>query len=661
MDLEPVVVTEEKSPELRSMTRRFWVSLILTIPVVLIGMIEPFVPYLLGKPNHLIQALLATGVIFFCGGVFFKRGYVSLLRLKLNMFTLISVGVLSAYLFNLYIALFTERTDIYFEVATVIITLVLLGQVLELRARRRTGAAIKALLDLAPQKAALLVDGQERSVALEEIKMGDLLRVRPGEKVPVDGVITEGASAIDESMLTGESIPVEKEVASKVSGATLNQSGSFVMRAEKVGADTLLARIIQMVSQAQRSRAPIQRLADTVASFFVPVVVLIAILAFLVWMFFGPEPRLARSIEVFVAVLIIACPCALGLATPLSVMVGVGKGATQGVLIQNAEALEKMASVDTLVFDKTGTLTEGKIFFSEMSIAEGRDENELLALASSLEVGSEHPLSKAIVEEGKRRALNFLSVTEFKAHPGKGVSGVINGARYGVGNLKLCQDLGFNLGGFEEKGSALQNKGQTILYFGHENQVIAVFGVSDKIKESTFEAIRQLHNEGLHLVMLTGDHPKAAEAVGKTLEIDEIHADVLPQDKGEIVKKLQAEGRIVAMAGDGINDAPALATANVGIAMGTGTDIAMESAGITLVQGDLRGIARARHLSHSTMRNIKENLWFAFLYNGLGVPIAAGVLYPFTGILLSPIIASVAMTLSSLSVVLNALRLRFVK
>lgn len=662
MDLEATFVEEEEdSPELRSMVIKFWVSAILALPVLLLAMLEPFIPALSNRYNMWAQAILSSVVIFWGGAIFFKRGWESIARRKLNMFTLITIGVLAAYLFSLYILIFTARKDIYFEVAAVIIALVLLGQVLELRARRRTGTAIKALLQLAPQTASLIVDGEERTVPLEEVKSGDRLRVRPGEKVPVDGFVVEGRSTIDESMLTGESFPVEKEEGSKVAGATINQTGSFIMEAEKVGGETLLARIIQMVGDAQRSRAPIQKLADIVAAYFVPAVVGIAVLTLLIWGIWGPEPRFAYAIENFVAVLIIACPCALGLATPMSVMVGVGKGATMGVLIKNAEALEKMTSVDTLVFDKTGTLTEGKIHVADIRVSQGHDENQILQLAASLEVASEHPLSRSVVEAAKERNMKMSPVDEFLSHTGKGVSGVINGKRYGIGNPKLCADLGFSLGHFEESATELQEKGQTVLFFGFDGKVVAVIGVADRIKETTFEAIKQLHNEGMHLVMLTGDHPKTAEAVAKTLGIDEVHAGVLPEDKGSIVKKLQDEGRVVAMAGDGINDAPALAMATVGIAMGTGTDVAIESASITLIKGDLRGIARARHLSRITMRNIKQNLWFAFIYNSLGVPIAAGILYPFIHLLLNPMIATLAMTLSSLSVVGNALRLRYIK
>jgi len=631
MNLEPLIPTDEEDVELKNMTRRFWIGLLLTVPI----------PFLNSFPW--IQLILATPVVLWCGLPFFERGIKSILTLKLNMFTLIAIGIGAAYLYSLVITFFHLGIPNYFESATVITVLVLLGQVLELRARSKTSKAIKALLNLAPAMASVIRNGKEESIPLEQVHKGDQLRVRPGEKIPVDGIVSEGKSVVDESMITGESIPVEKSTGDPVTGATLNGTGSFIMEAKAVGDETLLARIVHMVGEAQSSKAPIQKLADTVSAYFVPAVVLTAIISFFIWGFFG---LYTDGLIVAVSVLIIACPCALGLATPMSIMVGVGKGAQTGVLIKNAEALEILAKVDTIVVDKTGTLTEGKPYLNQMIALEG-SEDRILQLAASLEALSEHPLSSAIVSKSK---LPLLEVKDFHSITGKGVTGTIEGKKVAIGNQKLIAD---NIAKAEE----LKNEGQTVLLVAIDGKTVGLLAASDRIKETTPEAIQMLHNENIRIVMLTGDHWTTAKAIGNALKIDEIKAEVLPQDKHKVIKELQAQGHIVAMAGDGINDAPALAQANVGIAMGTGTDVAMESAGITLVKGDLRGIARARNLSKATMRNIRQNLFFAFIYNALGVPIAAGVLYPFFGILLSPIIASAAMAFSSVSVVWNALRL----
>jgi Cu+-exporting ATPase len=601
------------------------------------------------------------------------RFWLSLVNRSLNMFTLIGLGTGVAYVYSIVAALFPRifplsfrgpegEVAVYFEAAAVIVTLVLLGQVLELKARSRTGAAIRELLGMAPKTARRLrEDGEEEDVPLDQVHPGDRLRVRPGEKVPVDGKVLEGKSSVDESMVTGEPVPVEKGEGDRLIGATVNGTGALVMEAEKVGSDTLLAQIVRMVAAAQRSRAPIQKLADVVAGYFVPAVVGAAALTFVVWSLFGPEPKMAYALLNAVAVLIIACPCALGLATPMSIMVATGKGATFGVLFKNAEAIEVMRQVDTLVVDKTGTLTEGKPKLVSVVPGSGVDEKELLGLAASLERGSEHPLAAAIVDGAKDRGIKLAEAGEFESRTGKGVTGKVEGREVALGNRKLLEELGIDPGDLAERAGELQGKGQTVMFVAVEGRAAGLVGVADPIKETTPEAIRQLHEEGLRIVMVTGDNRTTAEAVAKRLGIDEVEAEVLPDRKAEAVKGLQEEGRKVAMAGDGINDAPALAQAQVGIAMGTGTDVAMESAGVTLVKGDLRGIVRARKLSEATMRNIRQNLFFAFVYNALGVPIAAGLLYPFFGVLLSPMIAAAAMSFSSVSVVGNALRLRKVQ
>jgi Cu+-exporting ATPase len=677
MALESRVTTteEESNPELVDMTRRFWVSLVLTLPVLLLAMSEMFP----GRPmQHVfsahvltwIQFAFATPVVLWGGWPFFQRGWLSLVNRSLNMFTLIALGTGVAYVYSVIAALFPDffpvsfrahggQVAVYFEAAAVITTLVLLGQVLELRARSQTSSAIKMLLGLAPKTARVLRDdGSEEDVALEHVQPGDRLRVRPGEKVPVDGVVLEGTSAVDESMVTGEPIPVEKTPGIRVTGGTVNGTGGFVMRAERVGSATLLAQIVHMVSEAQRSRAPIQRLADIVSSYFVPIVVLCAILTFVVWGLFGPEPRMAYALVNAVAVLIIACPCALGLATPMSIMVGTGRGATAGVLIKNAEALEVLEKVDTLVVDKTGTLTEGKPRLVSVIAAPTVNELDLLHFAASLEQGSEHPLAAAIVAGAQAKDLSLSGAQSFQSFTGKGVIGVVDGRTVALGNSKLFEELTIDLHSLSGQAEELRRDGQTVMFVAIDNRPAGLLGVADPIKESTYEAVRLLREDGVRLVMLTGDSRTTAETVARKLGIDAVEAEVLPEQKSTIVKQLQAMGRVVAMAGDGVNDAPALAQAQVGIAMGTGTDVAMESAGVTLVKGDLRGIARARKLSRGAMRNIRQNLFFAFVYNILGVPIAAGALYPVFGLLLSPMIASAAMTFSSVSVISNALRLR---
>jgi Cu+-exporting ATPase len=677
MALEPRTVSleEEANPELTEMSRRFWVSLVLTLPLLVIGMSE-LIP---GTPLERIasmrawgwiQLVLATPVVLWGAWPFFVRGWQSIVNRSLNMFTLISLGVAVAYVFSVTAKLFPEifppsfrdpsgEVPVYFEAAAAITTLVLLGQVLELRARSQTGAAIKALLGLAPKTARRIrEDGSEEDVPLDHVQVGDRLRVRPGEKVPVDGVVIEGSSAIDESMVTGEPIPVEKHPGDRVIGATVNGTGSFVMQAERVGAETLLAQIVQMVAEAQRSRAPIQKLADVVSGYFVPAVVAIAVITFIVWSIWGPEPRMAHGLVNAVAVLIIACPCALGLATPMSIMVATGKAAQSGVLFKNAEAIEIMRKVDTLVVDKTGTLTEGKPKLVSIVTVEAVDEQTVLRLAASLERGSEHPLAAAIVAGAQERGVNLAEATAFNSLTGKGVTGEVDGHKVSLGNRALLDDLKIAAGELATKAESLRADGQTVMFVAVDGKAAGFVGVADPIKETTPEAIRQLHEEGIRIVMLTGDSRTTAEAVARKLNIDEVVAEVLPNQKVDVVKKFQAEGRFVAMAGDGINDAPALAQAHVGIAMGTGTDVAMKSAGVTLVKGDLRGIVRARVLSRLTIRNIKQNLFFAFLYNSIGLPIAAGVLYPFVGILLSPMIAAAAMSFSSVSVIANSLRLR---
>ena len=663
MALEPkeIQAGDTENPELVDMQRRFWVSVVLTVPLFVLSM-SMLAPHDAGS---WIELALATPVVLWAGWPFFVRAWQSILTRNLNMFTLIGLGVGVAYVFSLVATLFPPafplefRNDmgqvpVYFEAAAMIVTLVLLGQVLELKARGRTGAAIKALLGLAPKTARLIrPDGTEADVQLDHVAAGDMLRVRPGEKIPVDGVVVEGTSAVDESMLTGEPIPVEKTAGNKVTGATVNGNGSLIVKAERVGSETLLAQIVRMVSEAQRSRAPIQKLADRVAAYFVPTVAAIAIATFFVWSMWGPQPRLAHALVNAVAVLIIACPCALGLATPMSIMVAMGKGATMGVLFKNAEAIELLHQADTLVVDKTGTLTEGKPKLVAIEPAQGFDEKRLLYLAASLERASEHPLAHAVVSGAQDRGISLGTVDGFQAIPGKGARGRVDSSDIAVGNLALMQETGVTVAGSISVSGAL--------FVAVDGKFAGRLRVADPIKSTSAEAIRQLHEEGMRIVMLTGDSRVTAESVAKELGIDEVLAEVLPQDKRMHVQRLQESGRFVAMAGDGINDAPALAQAQVGIAMGTGTDIAMESAGVTLVRGDLRGIARARSLSRATMRNIRQNLFFAFVYNSLGVPIAAGVLYPVFGLLLSPMIAAAAMSFSSVSVISNALRLRTIK
>ena len=677
MALEPRNATaqEEENPELRDMRRRFWISLAFTAPVFALAMSE----MLAGQPlqNAIprqaiswIELALSSPVVIWGGWPFFARGWRSIVNRSPNMFTLIALGTGAAYLYSLTAVLVPGifpasfrgpggEVAVYFEAAAVITTLVLLGQVLELVARSKTNSAIRALVELAPKTARRLgADGGEDDVPLEQVSRGDLLRVRPGERIPTDGTVTKGTSAVDESMVTGEPIPVEKSAGSRVTGGTMNTRGGFVMRAERVGSETLLAQIVRMVGEAQRSRAPIQRLADVVSSYFVPAVVLAAAITFAVWARFGPEPRMAYALVNAVAVLIVACPCALGLATPMAIMVGTGRGALAGVLIKKAEALEMLEKVDTLVVDKTGTLTEGKPRLVSVVVRPGQTETELLRLAASLECASEHPLAAAILAGAEARGIELASAADFESYPGKGIAGSIEGRRVALGNAALFAQFGDDVSALAESVSALRQEGQSVVQVTVDGRTVGILGVSDAIKASTAEAIALLHREGIRIVMATGDSRASAEAVARSLGIDEVVADVLPEQKIEIVKRLQTEGHRVAMAGDGVNDAPALAQADVGIAMGTGTDVAMESAGITLVQGDLRGIARARRLSRGTMRNIRQNLFFAFFYNALGVPIAAGVLYPFLGVLLSPMIASAAMTFSSVSVIGNALRLR---
>jgi Cu+-exporting ATPase len=677
MTLEPRAISldDEKNPELVEMTRRFWVGVVLTVPLLLIAMSDvvpgnPLARLISMRVLGWIQFALATPVVLWGGWPFFVRGWQSLVNRSLNMFTLIGLGVSVAYVFSVVAKLFPEifppsfrdsmgEVPLYFEAAAAITTLVLLGQVLELRARSQTGAAIKALLGLAPKTARRVRENSsEEDVPLNEIQVGDRLRVRPGGKVPVDGVIIEGSSAVDESMVSGEPIPVEKHAGDRVIGATVNGTGSFVMRAERVGSETLLAQIVRMVAEAQRSRAPIQKLADVVSGYFVPAVVAIAIITFVVWSIWGPEPRMAHGLVNAVAVLIIACPCALGLATPMSIMVATGRAAQSGVLFKNAEAIEIMRKVDTLVMDKTGTLTEGKPKLVSVVTAEGFDEQTLLKLAASLERGSEHPLAAAIVAGAQERGVNLIDAKAFDSMTGKGVTGEVDGRKVSLGNRTLLDELKADLGELSAKAESLRADGQTVMFVAVDGKAAGLIGVADPIKETTAEAIKQLHEEGIRIVMLTGDSRTTAEAVARKLNIDEVVAEVLPNQKVDAVKKFQAEGKIVAMAGDGINDAPALAQAHVGIAMGTGTDVAMMSAGVTLIKGDLRGIVRARVLSRLTMSNIKQNLFSAFIYNSIGVPIAAGVLYPFFGILLSPMIGAAAMSFSSVSVIGNALRLR---
>ena len=679
MALEPRTISleDEPNPELDDMTRRFQASVALTVPVFLLAMSE-FLPGSLGRlvpPSALawVQLVLATPVVLWGGWPFFVRGWHSVTNRSLNMFTLIALGVGVAYIYSVIATVFpglfphsfrmhNGHVGVYFEAAAVIVTLVLLGQVLELRARSHTGAAIRALLGLAPKTARRLgSDGSEEDVPLDHVRAGDRLRVRPGEKVPVDGTVLDGTSAVDESMVTGEPIPVEKREGDRVIGATVNGTGSFVMRAERVGRDTLLAQIVDMVAHAQRSRAPIQTLADVVSGYFVPAVVAIAIATAIVWGTVGPEPRLAYALINAVAVLIIACPCALGLATPMSIMVASGKGATAGVLFKNAEAIEVLRDVDTLIVDKTGTLTVGKPRLVSLIPIGDSDEAAVLRLAASLERGSEHPLAAAIVDGAVERGAALSNAESFESITGKGVRGRVEGRLVALGNLRLLEDLRLSPGDAAARADELRRDGQTVMFVAIDGVLAGLIGVADPIKDTTPEAIAQLHREGLRIVMLSGDSRTTAETVARKLGIDDVMPEVLPDQKAAMVKRLQEEGHIVAMAGDGINDAPALAQAHVGIAMGTGTDVAMESAGVTLVKGDLRGIARARRLSRATMSNIRQNLFFAFVYNALGVPIAAGVLYPWLGLLLSPMIAAAAMSFSSVSVIANALRLRSVR
>jgi Cu+-exporting ATPase len=677
MTLEPRVVSggDEPSPELADMTHRFWVSVALALPLILIEMSDmipgnPIARVIPGSIRTWIELALATPVVLWAGSPLFIRGWQSIVNRSLNMFTLIGMGIGVAYGYSLFAALFPNlfpdsfraadgTVPVYFEAAAAITALVLLGQVLELRARSNTSSAIRALLGLAPKTARVLrPDGREEDIALDRVVPGDRLRVRPGEKVPVDGVVVEGASLVDESMVTGEPIPIEKKTGDRVIGATINSTGGFVMRADRVGSDTLLAQIVRMVSEAQRSRAPIQRLVDVVASYFVPAVIFVAAITFVVWAMAGPQPRMAYALVNAVAVLIIACPCALGLATPMAIMVGTGRGATAGVLIKNAEALEILEKVDTLVVDKTGTLTEGKPRLVSVTALDGFIDADVLRLAASLERGSEHPLAAAIVAGAEERKLTLTTAEDFKSVTGQGVRGRIEGRAVALGNEPMMRALGVALDAVSAAADAQRKDGQTVMFVAIDGRPVGLIGVADPIKASTAEAMKMLKDDGVKIVLLTGDNRITAAAVAKKLGIDHVEAEVMPDRKAAVVKGLQSEGRIVAMAGDGINDAPALAAAQVGIAMGTGTDVAMESAGITLVKGDLRGIVKARRLSRATMRNIRQNLFFAFFYNVLGVPIAAGVLYPFFGLLLSPVIASAAMSLSSVSVITNALRLK---
>lgn len=676
MALEPETISaeEEHNPEYQDMNRRLWIALVLSLPVFILAMSEHLLNQWL--PIHLsiwIQMILATPVVLGCGWPFFQRGWQSLQTGHLNMFTLIAIGTGVAWGYSVIATLFpgifpssfhNEEgvVAVYFEAAAVITTLVLLGQVLELKARAKTGGAIRALLQLSPATAHRLDENeQETEIDLGHIQVGDLLRVRPGEKIPVDGEIVNGNSYIDESMITGEAMPVAKEKGSPVIGATLNQTGSFTMKAIHVGHDTMLARIVQLVSDAQRSRAPIQRLADAVAGWFVPLVILIAIIAAICWAMWGPQPAFSYALIAAVSVLIIACPCALGLATPMSIMVGIGKGASHGVLIKNADALERMEKVDTLIVDKTGTLTEGRPKLTQIVTLPDWSEDELLALAAALENYSEHPLGHAIVSAAKEKNLSFSPVTDFEAVIGKGVQGLVNGRPIAIGNLKLMPASESTNQSLFDQAEALRSEGASVMFIAVEHQIAAILAVADPIKSTTPAAISILQQEGIEVVMLTGDSQKTAETVAAKLGITQVVAEIMPEDKGRIVAQWQQKNRVVAMAGDGVNDAPALAKADIGIAMGTGTDVAIESAGVTLLHGDLQGIVKARLLSKATMRNIRQNLFFAFIYNALGVPVAAGILYPVMGLLLNPMIAAAAMSLSSVSVIINALRLRWEK
>jgi Cu+-exporting ATPase len=678
MALEPLIADDSENEELIDMTKRFWLAALFTIPLFIISMGDllpgqPISKIISPSIKVYLELLLATPVCLYSAWPFYVRGIDSIVRKSLNMFTLIGIGVSVAYIYSLVATLFPSwfpgsfrdssgHVAVYFEAAGVIVTLILLGQVLELRARNQTGEAIKKLLGLAAKTARRINDdGSEEDVPLENVQLDDKLRVRPGEKVPVDGMVIDGKSNIDESMITGEPMPVEKSQGDKVVGATVNGTGSFVMKAQKIGADTLLSRIIHMVAEAQRSKAPIQKLADIVSGYFVPIVIVVAIVTFIVWSNYGPEPAFAYAIINSVAVLIIACPCALGLATPMSIMVSTGRAATMGVLFKNAESIEIMRKVTTLVVDKTGTLTEGRPKLVTVLPNEGIQENDFLSLVSSLEKGSEHPLAEAIVRGAEERSVASQEVSDFESVTGKGVRGIVAGKKVALGNKALMELQNISIENVLEKAESFRKEGQTVMFVSIDSKFAGLVGVADPIKGTTQEAINELHEEGLEIVMLTGDSATTAQAVANKLGIDKVIAEVLPEQKVEAVSKLQAEGKIVAMAGDGINDAPALAKAQVGIAMGTGTDVAMESAGVTLVKGDLRGIVRARKLSRTTMANIKQNLFFAFVYNAAGVPVAAGVLYPAFGLLLSPMIAAAAMSFSSVSVIANSLRLKTTK
>jgi len=677
MALEPKTVTAaEENPELRDMTQRFWISVVLGIPLVAFAMLRmgPLLHAVGPRLGNWIEFALATPIVLWCGWPFFVRGWASLQFRSPNMFTLIAMGVGVAYIYSAIATIAPgifppslERgmgglPDVYFEAAAAIVALVLLGQVLELRARSRTSSAIRALLDLSPKLARIMRDdGSEYDVPLDQVKVGDKLRVRPGEKIPVDGVVLDGLSSVDESMVTGESIPVEKHAGDKVIGATVNGTGWLLMRTDRVGSETMLAQIVKMVSEAQRSRAPIQRLADRVAAWFVPAVLTVAVITFVAWFIWGPEPHLANAIVSAVAVLIIACPCALGLATPMAIMVGTGRGARAGILIKNAEALETLQKVDTLVLDKTGTLTQGRPELMTVVAVGGETEERIVRLVASLERGSEHPLAAAVVEAAEANNISLIPTDEFRSLTGRGVVGRVGGHEVAAGNEDLLQELGIDAQELKAKAEELRREGQTVIFAAVDRRAAGILGIADPLKPEAAPAIRDLREQGLRVVMLTGDSETTAAAVARKLAIDDFQAGVLPDHKAEVVKKLQQQGRVVAMAGDGINDAPALAQAQVGIAMGTGTDVAMESAGVTLLKGDLAGLVRARRLSRAVMRNIRQNLFFAFLYNSVGVPIAAGILYPKFGILLSPIIAAAAMSFSSVSVISNALRLRAVK
>ena len=676
MALEPKEVgSEEDKSELNDMIKRFWICAVLSLPIVLLVMLDhlsskPVESYLSATSIIWIEFILATPVMFWGAKPFFKKAWDSVVTWNLNMFTLIALGTGVAYIYSVIATIFpgifpnemlmnNGLVDVYFEASALIITLVILGQIMELRARSQTNSAIRALLNLAPKTARIISeDGSENDISLDQVKLEDKLRVRPGEAIPVDGVIIEGSSTIDESMITGESMPVTKKENEAVTGGTLNQSGSFIMQAKHVGSETVLSQIVHMVSEAQRSRAPIQKLADVVAGYFVPIVVLIAVVTAIVWSLFGPSPALSFAIINAVAVLIIACPCAVGLATPMSIMVGTGRGAQVGVLIKNAESLELMEKINVLVVDKTGTLTEGKPKLTSIITAKNVDKETLLQLAASLEQGSEHPLGVAIVEGAKAQNLDLLSIKDFDSVTGKGVTGLIDNQKIILGNNKLIEMFDINTEEFNLKADKLREKGETVMFVAAKDKLLGIIGVSDPIKSTAPQALKDLRANGFRIVMLTGDNEKTARAVARQLEIDEIEAGVLPERKSEVIKKLQKKGYIVAMAGDGVNDAPALAQADVGIAMGTGADIAMESAEITLLKGDLAGIIKAKKLSKATMKNIRQNLFFAFIYNAIGIPIAAGILYPFIGVLLNPIIASAAMVFSSLSVILNAARLK---